>query len=157
MPRRCLLTFRTRTLQHMFTLNKPIPSHYPQLLRDHTRPVSRPSRSTVQVQLSVKRDGTPHLQSYHWSWCKPAVMRSGAEEASRPRPGRPSSDPKPTVDPTPSVSAPEPVHSPRPDNATTSRPNHETSSPSDPVLPSRPTRATRNPAPRYVDAVEILQ
>ena len=119
--------------------------------------VSRPSRSTVQVQLSVKRDGTPHLQSYHWSWCKPAVMRSGAEEASRPRPGRPSSDPKPSVDPTPSVRAPEPVHSPRPDNATTSRPNHETSSPLDPLLPSRPTRATRNPAPRYVDAVEILQ
>merc|ERR1711994_395981 len=59
--------------------------------------VSRPSRSTIQVKLSVKKDGTPVYQTYHWSWCKPAVLREGAQEAERPRPGRPSKSPPTSV------------------------------------------------------------
>ena len=44
----------------------------------------------ITVKLSIKKDGTPHLQTYNWNLCKIAHLREGAQEATRPRPGRPA-------------------------------------------------------------------
>ena len=50
---------------------------------------SRPSRSTIEVVLGCKKDGSLRLQKYHWSSAKIAHMREGASVAQRPRLGRP--------------------------------------------------------------------
>ena len=51
---------------------------------------SRPSRSTIEVVLGCKKDGSLRLQKYHWSSAKIAHMREGASVAQRPKLGRPS-------------------------------------------------------------------
>ena len=110
--------------------------------------VSRPTRSTIVVKLSVKKDGSDHLQTYHWSWCKPAVMREDAQTASRPRPGRPSTEQKQTP------SAPEPVVSTNVNNQSPPSGNIQTESrqSSSPSSRERPVRASRNPNPSYIHA-----
>ena len=174
--------------------------------------VDRPSNTTVTLQLSVKKDGTPVLQTYNWSWLKIAHLRDGAGEASRPRPGRPRKIPSPTSDHdegSSSTEVPEAtMESPDASSKQTgsagggsqSRLNHETSNPEKlspsaepaergniqnydtlsgrrphpeylrkgPIItsdmynqwtpdllgvPSRSSRSTRNPNPRYIDAL----
>ena len=56
--------------------------------------VARPSRSQVQVRVGSYATGEPRLLTYHWSWCKPAHMREGADVGSRPKLGRRSTNPK---------------------------------------------------------------
>ena len=50
---------------------------------------SRPSRSTIEVELGRKKDGSLRLLTYHWSSAKIAHMREGAKAAERPKLGRP--------------------------------------------------------------------
>ena len=50
--------------------------------------ISRPSRSQIQIRVGSYANGLPRLLTVHWSLCKPAHMREGAAEASRPNVGR---------------------------------------------------------------------
>ena len=60
--------------------------------------VSRPSRSQVTVKLGLFKDSRVRSQTYHWSSCKPAVMREGALEGQRPQLGRRKLPTKPSED-----------------------------------------------------------
>merc|ERR1712115_614927 len=51
--------------------------------------VDRPSRSQVTVKIGMKKDGSLRTNTYHWSSCKVAHMRTGAAEGERPKLGRP--------------------------------------------------------------------
>ena len=51
---------------------------------------SRPSRSTITVELGKKKNGDLRLQTYHWSSAKVAHLRDGFVAAQRPKLGRPS-------------------------------------------------------------------
>ena len=50
--------------------------------------VDRPSRSQVTVKVGVTKEGEDRVLTYHWTSCKPAFLREGAEEGSRPMRGR---------------------------------------------------------------------
>ena len=56
--------------------------------------ISRPSRTQVTVRVGSFADGQPRLLTYNWSSCKPAKLREGAAEASRPNVGRRPNPPK---------------------------------------------------------------
>ena len=166
--------------------------------------MSRPSRSQVQVRVGSYADGTPRLVTFNWQSCKPAHMRTNAQEGSRPNIGR---RPDPPTDQTTlsvnnnalgenvetsqpvdnetstksqqSVSSPaergkferakneSPVADPLPDNRPQPHPDYIKKGPIitrqmfDKWTPDllglpasgRPIRATRNPAPNYVDAL----
>ena len=124
--------------------------------------VARPSRSQVQVRVGSYTSGEPRLCTYHWSWCKPAHMREGADVGSRPKLGRPSTKPQTQND----AEVPEPTADMRPIESTP--PNKLTPPVASPHLPAknnttqtssgkiqtsstaRPVRTSRNPNPCYV-------
>ena len=54
------------------------------------RIISRPSRSQIQVRIGSFANGSDRLLTFHWSSCKIANRRSGAQDGQRPRLGRPS-------------------------------------------------------------------
>ena len=135
--------------------------------------VSRPSRSTIEVRIGSYADGRPRLQIYNWNSCKIAHLRDDALEGQRPKLGR---KPKSTT-PTSSVNSPSLPESSERSPSNTSD-TSETLSGSQPhpaylqkgplvtkdmfenadwpsilKIPSKPVRSTRNPNPRYIDAV----
>ena len=118
--------------------------------------VSRPSRSTVQIKVGTFADGRDTLSVFHWSSCKVANMREGAEVASRPMLGRKPTD-RPDPPPSPSTNntnnmADDAV----PDSPSTKqneRAKIQNADSTDVSLSRRPARSTRNPSPQYVDSV----
>ena len=169
------------------------------------RVIDRPSRTQITVRVGSFAVWQPRLLTYNWSSCKPARLREGAKESSRPnvgrRPNPPTAQSKLNVNNSASTGA---------DVANSANVNHETStdvtpqqssSPAErgefesrittvpepdfepplsrnvhpnyfkkgPVITkamydkwtpdmlnipsSRPVRSTRNPAPKYIDAV----
>ena len=125
--------------------------------------LNRPSRSTVEVQVGVKKDGEPRTLILHWTSCKPAHLRDGASEGCRPMLGR---RPKNTSGPVntpgtndtrsfqiqdggpnklsqPAVTL-DVEENPPNSNVVAEPPNH-----------SRPVRATRNKNPIYVDSLSF--
>ena len=122
--------------------------------------VSRPSRSTVKLRLGSYANGVPRLQEYHWSSCKVAHLRDGASDGQRPNLGRPRNKPdtlaeEPSSKPSDSIDESGGVHENQ-EMGTVGPDSQEppASEPSvTPACPSRPIRSTRNPSPRYVDAL----
>ena len=130
--------------------------------------VSRPSRSQVQVRVGSYASGEPRFLTFHWSACKPAHIREGAQLGERPRLGRPPNlqpqDPQTRND----QSVPNPPTNLRPIGSESERVLTDAASvnnelvPSTPsvnkeepakiqnALPQRPVRSSRNPNPRYV-------
>ena len=139
---------------------------------------SRVSRSTVRLEVGVYQDGTKRYEIRHMNDLKLAHPDSLAAEAKRPKLGRPSIQaddqvatevPEPTSagysnqfpDPPihstgrvdenkqvrqPEIITPEGAKIQTEENAITGPPpNHP--------FPSRPSRSTRNPNPKYVDAI----
>ena len=130
----------------------------------------------VKIEVRTYKDGTKRYEYRHLNDLKLAHPESLAAPAVRPKLGRPSVDtsshsavPKPTdAQPSP---APSPFLSPRKENKQTPSPStgrddakhgnisHETSistgPPSTPPFPDRPVRSTRNPAPYYVDSIQL--
>ena len=115
--------------------------------------ISRPSRSTVQVKVGAFANGESRLLTFHWSSCKVAHMRDGAEVGSRPRLGRPpknssvpssSSDVQNDTDPDPPSTTEKdavvPSKIPRPSLSTNQARENS----------NRPIRSTRNQKPNYV-------
>ena len=51
----------------------------------------RLGKSCLQVSVGVFDNGTPRFDVVHWNNCQPAVMKPGAEIATRPKLGRPKS------------------------------------------------------------------
>ena len=113
---------------------------------------SRPSRSQVEVRLGSYANGNPRLAVFHWSSCKIAHMREGAEAGERPKLGRPpknpDSNPSPDTPPFPSDVTPTLTE-------TVNKPSAILDEPAK-IQTGRPVRATRNPSPKYVDAVQAF-
>ena len=116
---------------------------------------SRPSRSQVELKIGMFKDGRPRLLTFHWSSCKLAHLREGAEAASRPSLGR---RPKATEINSEQLPRPTPSSStcqtgPPIEPATSSDPkvNKETTAKiqTDLTLRTRPIRSTRNSSPVY--------
>ena len=116
---------------------------------------SRPSRTQVEIQVGSFADGAPRLLTVHWSLCKVAHMREGAEAASRAPRGRPpaappsSPDAKRELSSNPSKTTDTGSVSEKPDQPvepTTFADNHQN---------NRPVRSTRNQSPRYVDFLAL--
>ena len=125
--------------------------------------LNRPSRSTVEVQVGVKKDGEPRTLILHWTSCKPAHLRDGASEGCRPMLGRRPKNTSGSVN-TPGTNnsrsfqiqdggpnrlsepavSPDVEENPPNSNVVTEPPNH-----------SRPVRATRNKNPMYVDSLSF--
>ena len=129
--------------------------------------VSRPSRSQVQVRIGSYVSGEPRLSTYHWSSCKIAYMRDNALEGARPKLGRPSVQ---NLDSAKSPDPPPPSSSASPNKLTDAQnnkqpvvvngaksqipvPQQQTSDGAKIQNALRPVRATRNPHPRYVNAI----
>ena len=136
--------------------------------------VSRPSRSTVQLQVGSYRNGDPRLQEFSWSSCKPAHYRDAPFYAFRDMLGRkptasaPSAPPgssewssmapSPNVaQPTSNTSPPEvsPPETPEPPDPPPSAPSVVPEPPASQVPTTsagRPIRSSRNRIPlRYRD------
>ena len=114
--------------------------------------ISRPSRSQVQVKIGSYADGRPRLQTYNWDSCKISNDRPGQEDGTRSALGRrPAPKPPVTTDPqsSPTNQSTEEVVS----DQVVSNQVVSDQVVSDQVVkpPSRPTRATRNPKPQYID------
>ena len=109
---------------------------------------SRPSRSTVKLKVGTFKDGEDRFEIRHVNDLKFAHPDSLAAPIQRPRRGRPSArvDSPSTTDGQ-TMAAPEPT----PSNQSDSSVNNATGA----AVGSRPVRATRNPAPKYIDAVEL--
>ena len=123
--------------------------------------VSRPSRSQVQVRVGSYASGEPRLCTYHWSWCKPAHMRSDAQPGERPKLGRPSKLPAGVDQSLPEPTAIARPIDPPPQNKLTSQqtyPSNSGAKQKKEVEPAkiqteRPVRRSRNPNPNYVSAI----
>ena len=109
--------------------------------------VTRPSRSTLTVELGKFADGSSRLQTYHWSSAKAAHMREGALVGQRPKLGRKPQDNAPQT--TPQTSEPDywPV-------STETQPVEQdlplVGPPPEPGnFQTRQSRSTRNPNPKY--------
>ena len=145
------------------------------------RIASRPSKSTVQLEVGVYSNGEKRFEIRHLNDLRLAHPESLVAPASRPKLGRPHtsthSDVQPSTEPSPQEDAnfenrfPEPTAPPpkvrQPAASkqavkvagTVGNNNHETSSPNQrqPAsedLTGRPVRTTRNPNPYYVDAIQ---
>ena len=122
--------------------------------------VNRPSRTQITVRVGSFADGQPRLLTYNWSSCKPARLREGAKESSRPnvgrRPNPPNTQNRLNVNNNASTGI----------DVATDQSSHETSipafdgsastgPPAGSPFPHRPQRSTRNPNPKYVDAASV--
>ena len=125
--------------------------------------VDRPSRSQVTVKVGQFKSGQDRTLTYHWSSCKPADVREGAEVAQRPRLGRP---PKSTIhdsehiqllsENSESISNQAKSITNESDDVINTETNatHSQLEPKKPVMESdrkRNERSTRNRNPRYID------
>ena len=135
------------------------------------RVVDRPSRSQVTVKVGTFADGSERRQTFHWTSCKIAHMRSDAVEASRPQLGRkPKSDSLSKVpDPsspsdgqnTTDVTQQTNCHVRRPSVANSRNPESQQNigakiqNELTPTARRNPSRSARNPSPYYVDAVSF--
>ena len=133
--------------------------------------VSRPSRSQVEVRIGSYITGEPRLSTYHWSSCKVAHMRESASEGSRPKLGRPSASFSTSK---PITSSAEPDPNPPPSSSTsqclltdapgqnkpvvvnTGAASQQTSGAAKIQTSNRPVRSSRNPNPKYVDAIGFV-
>ena len=123
---------------------------------------SRPSRSTVKIEVGTLKSGEKRFEIRHLNDLKVAHEDSLAAPIERPKLGRRpkadqqnkpihlvDSDPKPTVD-----SGPKPTVQPAPEKESWSSNQTETTGPPKvPPFSGRPVRTTRNPTPLYVDAI----
>ena len=137
--------------------------------------LSRPTRSTIIVKVGTNKNNQDRTELRHWLDVKSAYLREGAQDAERPKRGRPpkvvvppNSDPSPTPEddnghiidsstasdqnksdeaPSTNLDLSQPFH-----GFATQSPNivnsNEGGSPS-----SRSVRSTRNQSPNYVDAL----
>ena len=126
---------------------------------------SRPSRSQVEVKVGKFSNGVDRTLTFHWSSCKVAHMREGANARSRPTLGRPPTSPQTRGSP-PGTSliknATTPVNNANPNekDATTADPDppkEESKQDGGQTRTGRQIRITRNPNPRYVDGYSRSQ
>ena len=111
---------------------------------------SRPSRSQVEVRVGSYADGSARKLVVHWSLCKIAHLRDGAEVATRAPLGRPKTLVQSAPDNTSeSTDAKSMLSEPQPEPEVAVNPQ--------PVEPSRarPKRSTRNQNPQYVDFLAL--
>ena len=133
--------------------------------------VERPSMSTIRVKVGTFKSGAENLQLHHWSNAKPAIMRADATEGTMVTRGRPSKSSSTDVCRATDESEADSAQSENKTILPASRPVEKNSNVggnsivggtdktrSAPSVQSegetrRPIRATRNPAPLYVDAI----
>ena len=113
--------------------------------------VSRPSRSQVELKIGTFANGAPRLQVYHWSSCKIAHVRDGAEEGSRPQLGR-KPQARPDPEPPSSLLKPETPSvkmAVEKEDAQNKQPVEQKGA--EIQMRNRPIRSTRNKNPNYVE------
>ena len=111
---------------------------------------SRPSRSTVRLEVGVYSSGEKRYEIRHLNDIKFAHPGSLAAPASRPKLGRPTSAPASSSKSTDGSSDPQP---PTEKELCLPAKNPQ---PVEPTKQTRfPARSTRNPAPAYIDAFSI--
>ena len=124
-------------------------------LRNDVSPlISRPSKSSVQIRVGYYANGQPKYEIRSVRDLKVAHLAPEAEEASRPKRGRPPK-PKPEDQPQSIVSADTTSQS-EPDSGDTEQINKVASKQTDALNSNtggRIPRSTRNPNPLYVDAI----
>ena len=99
------------------------------------RVITRPTRTTLQVKVGLTPSGEVRSELRNWADVKPAKLRDGVADAERPKRGRP----------------PKAVTNPPADTPGTEENSNDGGNSS----PSRPVRATRNPAPNYVETIDF--
>ena len=120
---------------------------------------SRPSRSTVRIIVGLTPKGEPRYELRHWKDLRVAHMRPEAEVASRPKRGRPSkntsggsgadlvTDAELEVPHTEGTKVNK-VLAPKSDVDDQNKTNSNRG--------GKPVRSSRNPSPKYVDAVDNI-
>ena len=78
-----------QTVTHVYTKNHTKKGLQPNY-RGPWSIESRPTRSTVKINVGVNADGSNREEVRSWGDAKPAYLRGDAEPASRPKRGRPS-------------------------------------------------------------------
>ena len=138
--------------------------------------LSRPSRTQVVIKVGLTKSGEVRTELRHWKDLKVAHMRPEAKEAQRPKRGRPAKQPTSTrseadcttgVDPQIIQDGAE-INKPSASNSRagnsnarstlipSARPSHNIPSMKNSAGNSnRPARSTRNPDPKYVDALTL--
>ena len=106
--------------------------------------VSRPSRSTVKIKVGLTKTGEVRHEVRHWRDLKVAHMRSDAQEAERPKRGRPSKISKPAESGTTSTNEVNKVSREAIVSPNVNKDSNEG---------GKPKRSTRNPNPVYVDSI----
>ena len=121
--------------------------------------ISRPSKTTVEIKVGTNKDLSDRTEVRHWGDIKPAHLRPGAQEAERPKRGRPTLKSGPeshdTSDP---VKAQLSNNNNKPDDIGKSSnegsPNlNPSAGNSNSNVSGKPIRSTRNPAPNYIDSI----
>ena len=111
----------------------------------------RPSRSTVKIEVGVYKNGEKRYEVRHVNDLKPAHPDSFAAPFSRPQLGRPPGTSTPAST-TKDTEEPEAIPvTPSPSNLPVVVESKQTSESG--KIQTRPTRTTRNPCPKYIDAI----
>ena len=115
--------------------------------------LERLSNSTIKIHVGYYAGGQIRTEVQHWSRCKPAYCREGVPDAQRPKLGQPRKQ-----SPEPSEPAKRSIDTDKSKQASAeglalssnnnNKPARENSNEE-----ARPARSTRNPNPKYVDAI----
>ena len=128
---------------------------------------SRPRRSQVELKIGMFKDNRPRLLTFHWSTCKVANLRDGAQSASRPALGRKkrkllekvakTSITNVSTDSTDdSIKIPQPpTQNPSDRFQTEEAAGNKQTKVDSGKIQTRPVRTSRNPSPKYVDSIEL--
>ena len=113
--------------------------------------VDRPSRSQVKIRVGFDVHNNPRYELRNWRDLKIAEIPEGAEEASRPKRGRP---PKATSAQSKIAIPPdEPGKTTSGHNKDDGEEQNNNKSEGGKIQTTRPLRSTRNPHPVYVDSI----
>ena len=155
-PEQTLVPEPPATVTHVYTKQHNVTG----LQAPYTGPfpvVDRPTRSTVKIKVGESITGQPRYEIQNWRDLKIGHLAQDAPEASRPKRGRPSkpvtgqADTSNSTDESEAASAKinKPVAPP------TRSVNTELNARENSNNLRRSSRATRNPAPLYVDSVSF--
>ena len=132
--------------------------------------IARPSRTQVKIRVGYTVRGQPKYELRNWKDLKIAHLRPEAEEASRPKRGRPAGPRSPSTNTRPEPSSFSTIQSeaasnterqqtvevnkPPDVNKSSSENNNQTDfEPQSGKIQTRSIRSTRNPKPIYIDGL----
>ena len=115
--------------------------------------ISRPSRTQVVIKVGLTKAGEVRTELRHWKDLKVAHMRPDAKEAERPKRGRPKNATVRSEGDNVTGGKPAEIQNGGEINKPPAPPTGHVNSAGN---SNRPTRSTRNPDPKYVDALTLV-